>query len=129
MTLDEFKKLTEEATPGPWWSDSITVTNDTHSGLSSLEHGHFASVENSHVEIASFKCGLSDVDIREVTTNADFIAACRAMVPRLIAVAEAAIWISRLDMDPEDHKSYRKFDRLQQALSALNQSAAIIPAK
>lgn len=116
MTLDEFKKLTEAATPGPW-----ECTGEEYSACvrECDTHGTVAAF------VACYPEGPMSLDI----DDARFIAACRDMVPKLIAVAEASSWISQLDMDPEDHKSYRKFDRLQQALSALNQSAAIIPAK
>lgn len=46
---------------------------------------------------------------------------CRA---EIMAVLRAAEWIGPLDMDPEDHKSHRKYHQLEQALAALK--AAVV---
>ncbi len=106
MTLDELKKLCEEATPGPWWTSS-------------------ACVESSQVNVADCFTGLSDRDMPEVEANATFIAAAREALPKLIAVAEAARGC--LEKPPEGitaevalsywHERNRQY--LKQALAAL----------
>lgn len=52
--------------------------------------------------------------------DAEEQAAFRRIETDLISVIQAADWISLADMDQEDHKSHRKFERLQKALRALD---------
>lgn len=69
MTLDELEKLCNEATPGPW----------------RVASGDWRVVNFNHYPV----CGTSNV-IGDDESNADFIAAARTYLPKLIDVAKAA---------------------------------------
>lgn len=69
MTLEELKKLCDEATPGPWEQGPIRLIYSRDPvGMSSGEW--IAEVADNH--------------------DASFIAVARSMLPKLIAVAQAA---------------------------------------
>lgn len=65
MNLEQFAALTEKASPGEW------IAND------------FSGVQN-------VTCGDIQICSVDAENDIDFIAACREMVPKLIAVAKAA---------------------------------------
>ncbi len=101
MTLDKFKKLVEAATPGPWRYGS--------------EHNGCRYIGTACDRLLPF-VGYS-FEVRE--RDAGFIAACREMVPKLIAVAEAAAnpFIEPSDIPAlEEHEAYKA---LRAALDAL----------
>ncbi len=119
--MDEFKKLVEEASPGPWmWGDPFTDEIGCYIPYTDDSEGRGSW--NSIIQTDSRVYPPEDND-------AAFIIACRSFVPKLIAVAETAneaghccgrTECSCIDADDE---------ALCRALMALNQSAAIIPAK
>ena len=99
MTLDEIRKLIDAATPGPWWNELW----DVHS---SRVHICEAQTTGAEIEPAPVKdtfvfhedgrvttmggSQLADISQEEAEANARFIAASRTLLPKLLAVAEAA---------------------------------------
>ena len=67
MKLDEIRKLCDETTPGPWGSDRLVLGCED-----------FAATGPLHVDKAS------------ALADCRFIAAARDLMPKLLAVAEAA---------------------------------------
>ena len=94
MNLDEFKKLNERAAPGPW----LAVPEGVHT-----PHEYIDCFSTSGF----------------TTPNAAFIAACRHIVPKLIAVAEAAAnpFIEPTDMPAREE--CEAYNVLRAALDAL----------
>lgn len=78
MTLEEFKKLEQNATPGVWEKACRTVITYTQSGL--------------------------EIDIPDSESDAAFIAASRMMVPRLIKALELARQCAPLKIDNQIKK-------------------------
>jgi hypothetical protein len=85
MKLEEIKRLCEAATPGPWrvteypkeeWGPSDTIEGDIHGATQAWERT--ICDDTQYYPTAP---GLADVR---------FIAAARDLVPKLLAVAEAA---------------------------------------
>ncbi len=80
MTIEELKALEAAATPGPWVAKLPGYRGDTVSGCMDP----CAEVLIEHDE--DYPYTIEDL----LEADADFIAAARTMLPRLIAVAEAA---------------------------------------
>lgn len=72
MTLEEFKKLCDAATPGPWQGPFCFPETFERNYISNTIGDHILTSEDLEID------------------DAKFIAACREMVPKLIAVAEAS---------------------------------------
>jgi len=105
--LDEIQAMLDAATPGPWhWDCGQLVHEPTD-----------VSDPWNHTEVVTNEPGINKPSM----PDARLIAACPQLIQALLDVARVADWIALLDMDPEDHKSYRKFRRLQDALSRLKQ--------
>ena len=72
MTLDELQKLCDEATPGPW--DPV--------GAFARQEGYGLHLDLTVVTPGRLNVGRGD---------SDFVAAARTYLPKLLAVARAAI--------------------------------------
>lgn len=74
MKLDEFRKLMEASTPGPWVYDSYSSVVGAYPGY------------DPHV-LASVPVIAGDTATPDGANDAAFIAAMRSMAPKLLAVA------------------------------------------
>lgn len=107
MKLEEIKKLIDAATPGPWLAHYETGLNPMVITLIEASGG-----QNFGERI----CG------SDKFTNMEFIAASRTLMPKLLAVAEAAAEIAIPDMGcgPEDEcPKCSPFFKLSKAFAAL----------
>lgn len=118
MTLDEFKRLAEAATPGPWFNTSTGASVSAICTNPAKEHDHEPGL---WIAQGSYDRGYDtspDPWARHEMANFAFIAACREMVPKLIAVAEAA-QSTCADHDLQCEDANDTLNALQQALAAL----------
>ncbi len=83
MKLDELKKLCEAATPEDKWSSTLESTAD---GRFEYATGPWHDQSKGNTNFAH--------------NDAQLIAAARTMIPKLIAVAEAAMWV-HCPVEPE----------------------------
>ena len=101
--LREWKALEAAATPGPWFADGSCLMHDVRHA--DLDHDFRVSLLN----------GTDGVDVPgwcESAADAEFIAASRTIIPRLIAAVEAVLKVHRpsgvydkcecVDPDPDD---------------------------
>lgn len=76
MKLEEFRKLMEASTPGPWVYDSYSSVVGAYPGY------------DPHV-LASVPVIAGDTATPDGANDAAFIAAMRSMAPKFLALAEA----------------------------------------
>ncbi len=86
MTLDELKALEAAATPGPW--------EYAHGNV--IDHWELWNPKTSEYVVQD------DSGVEPRTEDLALIAAARTMLPRLIAVAEAAAWAQRVGAGYDD---------------------------
>lgn len=86
MKLADLKKLCDEATPGPW----VTVDDGFHAGVGRKQHNEERKARGNKYWAHADVCGGDSHEGYFTGPDADFIAAAREALPKLIAVAEAA---------------------------------------
>lgn len=106
MKLEDLKKLSEKTTPGPWYVE--TPTGFIRSRTEKRKPNGMVS-GTAIVAIGQFNT--------EIQPDDAFIAAARTMLPRLIAVAEAAM--DYQDEINETDASNENYERMRTALASL----------
>ena len=102
MTLDEIKRITTAATPGPW----LREIHGTQEGSFDLATGPWHDQRQE--------------DNNKSTQDAAFIAMARTVLPKLIAVAEAAQKIWSPEYERGGHDALAIEAGLYDALQDLN---------
>jgi len=105
MKLKEFEAICEKAPPGPWWVNGLDIES---SQVIVAEGEDFVQLYDTETEkptkrikphqqrndddriILSCSSILGDREFDEALATAEFIAACREMVPRMIKALKAA---------------------------------------
>lgn len=112
MKLEEIQKLLDEIPPAPWWTDGdFKVYKDDK----------VIEVESSHVTICDCSPVLMDRSPDTAQAVAQFIAASRTLMPKLLAVAKAAKELTDSSRSvPDDDNDLQAI-----MLNALNQRVVV----
>lgn len=104
MNLTDIRKLIDEATPGPWISDRARVRFPCYKSPSGYD------AADLEIDVCTGQC----------TPTASFIAAARTLMPKLLAVAEAA--------KTRNHLSECEYFKMDEAVKALDAALAALEA-
>ncbi len=112
MKLSDLKKLCDDATPGPWKASDEILGAVTYMD------------PKYNLETNIFGLDIDDYAITRHKPDAEFIAVARTMLPKLIAVAEAAKRCDEnakyIDLESRFYEiDIQVFLRLNEALEAL----------